>query len=53
MKTIYYLTKIRSHFVTIVPMAPFTPKSTLKLRSALILDSHPTLYIPRANTAQS
>ena len=25
---------IRSHLVTIVPMAPFTPKSTSKLRSA-------------------
>ena len=25
-----------SHLVTIVPMAPFTPKSTSKLRSALI-----------------
>ena len=35
MKTIHYPNKIRSHLVTIVPMAPFTPKSTTKLRSAL------------------
>ena len=27
--------KIRSHLVTIAPMAPFTTKSTSKLRSAL------------------
>ena len=26
MKTIHYPNKIRSHLVTIVPMAPFTPK---------------------------
>ena len=39
----YYPNKIRSHLVTIVPMAPFTPKSTSKLRSALHLrySSHP------------
>ena len=35
MKTIYYPNKITSHLVTIVPMAPFTPKSISKLRSAL------------------
>ena len=35
MKTIHYPNKIRSHLVTIVPMTPFTPKSTSKLRSAL------------------
>ena len=35
MKTIHYPTKIRSQLVTIAPMAPFTPKSTSKLRSAL------------------
>ena len=35
MKTIHYPNKIRSHLVIIVPIAPFTPKSTLKLRSAL------------------
>ena len=36
-KTIYmyYPKTLRSHLVTIVPMAPFTPKSTSKLRSAL------------------
>ena len=31
----HYPNTIRSHLVTIVPMAPFTPKSTSKLRSAL------------------
>ena len=35
MKTIHYPYKIRSHLITIVPMAPFTPKSPSKLRSAL------------------
>ena len=35
LKTIHYLNTLRSHLVTIVPMAPFTPKSTSKLRSAL------------------
>ena len=35
MKTIHYPNKMRSHLVTIAPMAPFTPKSTSKLRSAL------------------
>ena len=35
MKTIHYPNTIRSHLVTIIPMAPFTPKSTSKLRSAL------------------
>ena len=35
MKTIHYPNTLRSHLVTIVPMAPFTPKSTSKLRSAL------------------
>ena len=35
MKTIHYPSTIRSHLVTIVPMAPFTSKSTSKLRSAL------------------
>ena len=35
MQTIDYPNKTRSHFVTTVPMAPFTPKSTSKLRSAL------------------
>ena len=35
MKTMHYPNTIRSLLVTIVPMAPFTPKSTSKLRSAL------------------
>ena len=35
MKTMHLPNTIRSHLVTIVPMAPFTPKSTSKLRSAL------------------
>ena len=53
MKTIHCLNKKRSHLVTIVPMALFTPKSTSKLRSALhfqysIVIPH---FIPRANTA--
>ena len=39
MKTIHYPNKIRSHLVTIAPMTPFTPKSTLKLRSALHFNS--------------
>ena len=30
----HYPNTIRPHLVTIVPMAPFTPKSTSKLRSA-------------------
>ena len=34
-KAIFYPNKIKSHMVTIVPIAPFTPKSTSKLRSAL------------------
>ena len=55
MKTIHYPNTIRSHLVTIVPMAPFTPKSTSKLRSALHFRS--SIVIPRfishAITAQS
>ena len=35
MKTIHYLNTIKSYLVTIAPMAPFTPKSTSKLISAL------------------
>ena len=34
MKTIHYPNKIRSHLVAILPMAPFTSRSTSKLRSA-------------------
>ena len=55
MKTMHYPNTIRSHFVTIVPMAPFTPKSTSKLRSALHIRN--SIVIPRfishAKTAQS
>ena len=35
MKSIYYPSKTGSHLVTILSIAPFTPKSTSKLRSAL------------------
>ena len=40
---------------TIVPMAPFAPKSTLKLRSVLRFRYSIVipLFIPHANTAQS
>ena len=53
MKTIHYPNKIRSHLVTIVPMAPFTPKSTPKdlLHSRCLKVIPP--FIPRANTAQT
>ena len=34
-KTIHYPNTLKSRLVTIVPMAPFAPKSTSKLRSAL------------------
>ena len=55
MKTIHYPNKIRSHLVTIAAMAPFTPKSTSKLRSALHFRY--SIVIPRfssrGNTAQS
>ena len=48
MKTIHYPNKIRSHLVTIAPMAPFTPKSTSKLRSALsALHFRYSIVIPR------
>ena len=54
-ETIHYLNKIRSHLVAFVPMAPFTPKSTSKLRSALHFRYSIVLprFIPSANTAQS
>ena len=45
MKTIHYPNTIKSHLVTIVPMAPFTPKSTTKLISAL--HSRYSKVIPR------
>ena len=49
---IHYPNKIRSHLVTNVPMAPFTPKSTSKLRSALHFRYSIVIprFIPRANT---
>ena len=55
MKTFHFPNKIRSHLVTIAPMAPLTPKSTSKLRSALhfgysIAIQH---FTSRANMAQS
>ena len=55
MKTIQYQNKVRSHLVTIVPMAPFTPKSTTELRFALHFRYSIVipLSIPGANTAQS
>ena len=55
MKTIHYLNKIRSHMVTIAQMAPFTPKSTSTLRSALYFRYSIVIqrFISRANTAQS
>ena len=51
MKTIHYPNfdkypnKIKSHLVTIAAMAPFTPRSTSKLRSALHLRY--SIVIPR------
>ena len=45
----------RSRLVTIVPVAPFTPKSTSKLRSALHIRYSKVIprFISRANTAQT
>ena len=45
MKTMHYSNTIRSLLVTIVPMAPFTPKSTSKLRSTLHIRY--SIVIPR------
>ena len=45
MKTMHYSNTIRSHLVTIVPMAPFTPESTSKLKSALHIKN--SIVIPR------
>ena len=55
MKTIDYPNKICSHLVPIVLNAPFTPKSTSKLKSALHLRYSIVIprFIPRDNTAQS
>ena len=54
MKTIHYPNTIRFHLATIVPMAPFTPKSTSKLRFALHVRYSMVIpsFISRANTAQ-
>ena len=55
MITMHYPSTIRSHLVTILPMASFTPKSTSKLRSALHIRYSIAIprFISRANTAQS
>ena len=55
MKTMHYPNAIRSHLVTIVPVAPFTPKSTSKLRSALHIRYSKVIprFISLANTAQT
>ena len=47
--------KLKSHLVTIVPMVPFTPKSTTNLRSALNFRYSIVIprFIPRANAVQS
>ena len=54
MKMSHYPNKIRSHLVRIVPMAPFAPKSTSKLRSALHFRYSIVIprFIPQSNTAQ-
>ena len=55
MKKINYPNTLRSHLVTIVPMAPFTPKSTSKLRSALHISYLIVIrrFYSRANNAQA
>ena len=54
MKAMHYPNTIRSHLVTLVPMAPFAPKSTSKLRSALHIRYSIVmpLFISFANTAE-
>ena len=54
-KTIHFPNKIRSHLVTIVPMAPFTPKSTSKLISAVLFRYSIVIpsFILRGNTAHT
>ena len=52
------MNELRSHLFTVAAMAPFTPKPTSKLRSALnALHFRYSIVIPRfisrANTAQS
>ena len=55
MITMHYPNTIRSHLATIVPVEPFTLKSTLKLRSALHIRYSKVIprFISRANTAQT
>ena len=55
MKTMHYPNTIRSQLVIIVPVAPFTPKSTSNLRSALHIRYSKVIprFISRANTAQT
>ena len=55
MKTIHYPNTLRSHLVTIVPMAPFTSKSTSKFKSVLHCSYSIVIrrFYSRANTAQS
>ena len=55
MKTHHYPNKIRSHLVEIVPMAPFTTKSTSKLRTALHVRYSIDIsrFIPLVNTPQT
>ena len=52
---IHYPNKIRSHLITIAQMAPFTPKLTSKLRSALHFRYSIVIprFMSRTNTAQS
>ena len=50
MKTMHYPNTIRSHLVIIVPMAPFTPKSTSKLRSALHIRYNNNIFLKLLNT---
>ena len=54
MKTNHYPNKMRSHLVTFAPMAPFTLKSTSKLRSALHIRYSIVIpgFISGTNTAQ-
>ena len=54
MKTMHYPNTVRSHLVTIVRMAPYTPKSTSKLRFARHIRYSIVIprFISRANTVQ-
>ena len=55
MKKIHYPNKIRSQLVIIVPMVPFTLKSTSKLKFALHIRHSIVMprFIPYANTVQT